>query len=239
MLFDNAKKAVDWEIAMSAIDNAVEMARKAGEKVKQIVASKPYGFTPDRTEQETWWIRAVALSLACYTGIRPGEITRTRWCDLFDEEGEMRQKVSVLEPKKFKSLKKRKPRREIKSNPRLVAILEEAYDSIPDYKHESYIFITRRGVRDNHQKTGKVMGNTGLSFHIRAAYKAVGYDQPVSTYCMRKAYARRMYEKLRESGMGDTAAMHHLMKDMNHSNIQTTMCYLPMEDRISNAHKSL
>ncbi len=176
------------------------------------------------------------FALGFYTGLRISDILRLKWGDVLGKK-----EIVLRERKTGKT-------RKMQVNPDLAAIIDEAALNLhPAPEHvkrqnkgvnaglvdpEGYLFTSKKG-----PAIGQPLTVVGANLRIRDTLQAYGIKtQNASSHCLRKTFARRVYEANHQS----EAALILLSQILNHGNPAVTRRYIGLTaEVVADAYLSL
>lgn len=176
------------------------------------------------------------LALGFYTGLRISDILRLTWGGILGKK-----EIVVQEKKTGKT-------RKIQINQDLTDTIQEAALAIcpaPDWRKkqaggvnvghvdpEAHIFTSKKG-----PAIGQPLTVVGANFRIKETFEQYGIKtQNASSHCLRKTFARRVYEVNNQS----EAALILLSQILNHDGPATTRRYIGLTaERVAEAYLNL
>lgn len=159
------------------------------------------------------------FALGFYTGLRISDILRLKWAQLIGVK-----EVTVQEKKTGKT-------RRIQIHEDLAAIIKEAAAALKP-SPAGYLFTSKKG-----PAIGQPLTVVGANLRIRDTLQAYGIKtQNASSHCLRKTFARRVYEVNHQS----EAALILLSQILNHGNPAVTRRYIGLTaEVVADAYLSL
>lgn len=168
------------------------------------------------------------LALGFYTGLRISDILRLTWADVLGKK-----EFTVQEKKTGKM-------RRIQINPDLKEIIDEAALAIcpaPDWRRKqaggvnvghvdpaAHLFTSKKG-----PAIGQPLTVVGANLRIKEVFQDYGIKtQNASSHCLRKTFARRVYEVNNQS----EAALILLSQILNHDGPATTRRYIGLTGEV-------
>lgn len=163
------------------------------------------------------------LALGFYTGLRISDILRLKWEDVLGKK-----EVVVREKKTGKT-------RKIQVNPALKEAIDfcsaricpapaKGKKAAERVTPEGYIFTSKKG-----PAIGQPLTVVGANLRIKAVFKEYGIaTQNASSHCLRKTFARRVYEQNQQS----EAALILLSQILNHDGPATTRRYIGLTSEV-------
>lgn len=163
--------------------------------------------------------RALFL-LGIRTGFRISEILSLRLCDVF-QNGGYTDRISVAR----KHMKKKTEGRTVRLHSEALEALKTLVLTLKAQgkgEPKDFIFQSRKG-------TKKQLGRIAAWYLIQRAARTAGIAGKIGTHCMRKTFAKRIYERLGHDLL-------RTQKALGHAEIKSTMSYLTFsEDEIDDA----
>lgn len=164
------------------------------------------------------------FALGFYTGLRISDILRLQWGQITAA-----REFSMQEKKTGKT-------RKIQINPDLAEIIKEARRSMAEGGKlpgpDDYIFTSKKG-----PAIGQPLTVVGANLRIKQTLEMYGIKtQNASSHCLRKTFARRVYEVNNQS----EAALILLSQILNHDGPATTRRYIGLTaEVVAEAYLSL
>jgi len=159
------------------------------------------------------------FALGFYTGLRISDILRLKWAQLIGAK-----EVTVQEKKTGKT-------RRIQIHEDLAAVIKEAAAALKP-SPTGYLFTSKKG-----PAIGQPLTVVGANLRIRDTLQVYGVKtQNPSSHCLRKTFARRVYEVNHQS----EAALILLSQILNHGNPAVTRRYIGLTaEVVADAYLSL
>lgn len=160
------------------------------------------------------------FAVGFYTGLRISDILRLKWETIWGPPKEF----SVQEQKTGKT-------RKIQVHADLADIIREAKAALSPEK-AGYIFTSKKG-----PSIGQPLTVVGANLRIKDALTAYGINtQNASSHCLRKTFARRVYDANQQS----EASLILLSKILNHAGPSVTRQYIGLTSEVvADAYLSL
>jgi len=152
------------------------------------------------------------FAIGFYTGLRISDILALKWEVLWGPPKEF----TVIESKTGKA-------RKIQVHGDLAEIVKDAKGAIKPAQTD-FVFRSRRGVA-----IGAPLTVVGANFRIKEVFEKYGIStQNASSHCLRKTFARRVYDANKQS----EAALILLSKILNHASPAVTRQYIGLTSEV-------
>lgn len=174
-------------------------------------------------EHQERWQDLLLVSVATFTGCRPGDWTKFKWSVFIDGAGKVKGSTSIIERKPAHIMAARggksKPR-QVFLPPQFQAVLEACYRGLREPYLTTYMFRGTRG-----PKGSGISPNAGNDRFKKLA-KEFGLPH-ITSYSFRVTFARKVYDSYKhDPGHGALMAQRLL----NHASITSTMSYIRLRD---------
>jgi len=162
-----------------------------------------------RLKQDKRYRDYLLICLGCYFGLRAKDLLSLKWADLYDGD-QVKVEIWLIESKTNK-------RRHITINPTPADALNFVKGELMrsgSFSQDGYIFANRWGDRISINYINKQLHRIFAHYNIRV--------QNPSTHCLRKSFAKRIFESDHKS----EKSLIYLSEIFSHSSIATTRRYI-------------